>query len=210
MPSSPVYGFLYDTLADDPNGPDLGRNLALAIDAALAGVDARLVAAEAGVADLVAWKPKRVLKLTLTPRNSTITPTADPHLLVALPINTSWDIYLKLFLSSNTNAAGDFRGRFAYPAGATVSHGGLGLVTAIASGGAGDLIATPTTRLDATSPSVEYQTGCSTSGMIAIIIGSIDMAGTAGNLTLEWAQRVSNANSTNVLEGSELICYRTA
>lgn len=48
--TTPVYALPYETLTDAPNGPDLGRLLALAVETELARIDAAAAAAAAGSA----------------------------------------------------------------------------------------------------------------------------------------------------------------
>lgn len=159
--------------------------------------------------DVNDWRPVTAVKAGALGRNSTITNSADPDLFLSLLANATYDFTAKLFLSSAANAAGDFRGAFTWTGTASCSYSGLGLVTGIASGGSGDLIASPATRLDSSSPGLDFLSGCSTQGMELLLHGRI-VCTTASVLTLAWSQRVSNANNTNVLEGSSLTAYRVA
>jgi len=157
--------------------------------------------------DVNDWRPVTAVKAALTGRNSTTTNSADPDLSVSLLASATYDFTLKLFLSSAANAAGDWRGALTWTGTASVSYGALALVTAIASGGSGDLIASPATRLDSSSPGLDFLAGCSTAGMLAVIHGRI-VCTTVNTLTLAWSQRTSNGNDTRVLEGSSLTAYR--
>lgn len=157
--------------------------------------------------DVNDWRPITAVKAAALGRNTTTTNSADPDLTLSLLASATYDFTARLFLSSNANAAGDWRGAFTWTGTASVSYGALALVTAIASGGSADLIASPTVRLDSTSPGGDFLAGCSTAGMLAVIHGRI-VCTTANTLTLAWSQRTSNANDTKVLEGSSLTAYR--
>lgn len=159
--------------------------------------------------DINDWRPVSATKAAATSRNTTVSNLADPDLSIPLLAGATYNLLLQLYLSSAANAAGDFRGAFSWTGTASVTVGGLGLVTGLASGGSGDLIASPATRLDATSPTLDFLTGTSTAGMLAVLHGRITCT-TAVQLTLAWSQRVSNANDTRVLEGSNLTAFRTA
>lgn len=157
--------------------------------------------------DINDWRPVTAVKAAATSRASTTTNSADPDLAVSLLAGGTYDFTAKLFMSSDANAAGDWRGAFTWTGTASVSYSGLALVTAIASGGSGSLIASPTIRLDSTSPGADFLAGCSTAGMLAVIHGRI-VCTDAQTLTLAWSQRTSNANNTKLLEGSSLTAYR--
>jgi hypothetical protein len=157
-------------------------------------------------ATLEDWQPRWIQKAALTGRGSTVSPTADPDLAVSLVAGT-WTFVLNGYTSSVANAAGDIRVRMAWTGTATVDYYGHGLVTALASGGSGGLIASPGARGDTTSPGTEFLAGCSTAGQLLRITGSIT-ATTSTTLTVEWAQRASDANNTRMLEGSWLEARR--
>lgn len=155
------------------------------------------------------WLPKSATKAALTGRNTTTTNSADPDLSISLPATSTWRFTADLYLSSAANAAGDWRGAFTWTGTASVTYGGVGIVTAIASGGSGDGIFSPSTRLDSSTPGADFLIGCSTAGISAFITGRI-VCTTAVALTLSWSQRVSNGNDTRVLEGSSLTAVRLA
>lgn len=198
-PPTPIYGLPYLSLGDAPDIPALGENLALAVEAEMARIDA----------EMAAWRPVSAAKPGATGRASTVSIFADPHLSISLPASSTWDVFAGLFLSSQVNASGDWRGALAWSGTATVSYGIHGLTTGIAAGGSADLIASPTCRLDTTSPGTELLAGCSTSGMWTLLGGRITCT-TAVTLALHWAQRVSSASETRVLEGSTLTAHRAA
>lgn len=159
--------------------------------------------------EITAWRPVTAVKSALTGRNTTTTITADPDLSITLVTSSTYFVQADLFLSSVANAAGDWRGAFSWTGTATVSYGGQALVTGLASGTSGDIIVGPTARADTTTPGTEFLAGCSTSGMYTTLTGFV-VCSTAVTLTLSWAQRVSNANDTRVLEGSRLTAFRVS
>ena len=58
MPAiTPVYGFPFQTLTDPPDGPNLGEDLALAVEAALRSVDLRSVQSQSDILVLQGLNP---------------------------------------------------------------------------------------------------------------------------------------------------------
>lgn len=154
-------------------------------------------------------RPVSAYKTADTTRANDATRTADPHLTIALPANSTWDWDLSLIINSVANAAGDFTGEMAFPASATLSYGSLSLVDTIASGQSADLKAEGAS-VDSTSPSDSFDIGCSTVETHALITGRIVLGATAGSLTLNWGQLVSNANGTTLQNGCRLVAHRVA
>lgn len=156
-------------------------------------------------ADLTAavdWgRPVYALKTADQARNSSTTLTDDTELTV--PVVASAKYALDLFLYYDATAGVDIKFGFTFPAGATLTFGGIcylvggsftiamlraqratsGSTTLAASGGT-----TPHTRIDGT-----------------LITGA-----TAGDLTLQWAQNTSNAAATTVKTDSLLRLTRFA
>lgn len=159
---------------------------------------------------LNAWLPITVQKAATTARNTIVTEVADPDLVVPLPASTSWDFRFVLFINSIANAAGDWSGHLEWMTGGTCTYSGYSVANSLASATSADMNAGPTIRLDGTSPGLDLVFGASTTGTIAIIEGKISVSTTAGNLTLFWAQDSSNANDTQLLNGSFATAIRTA
>lgn len=153
--------------------------------------------------------PVQVIKANTTNRASTITPTADPELVITLAANQTHLVRLDVFGSSAANAAGDLRVRFAWTNTATVTWWLSGLSDAIASGTAADLQAIGATS-DSTSPTADTQFGLSTSTTGQTMYAYVATGGSAVVLSLEWAQLASNASNSSVLAGSRLSATRIA
>lgn len=149
-----------------------------------------------------------VEKTTQTGRSSTTTTAVDPDLVLPLLTDYTYDFRFQLYLSSATNAAGDWKGNLAFPSGALCTYSGHSVADTLASSYTDNLTAGPTSRRDTTSPGLDLTYGCSTSGTLAVITGRITMGSTAGDLSLYWAQSSSNANETRVLEGSAATAWR--
>lgn len=119
-----------------------------------------------------------VVKSANTSRNTTVAPADDPHLLLPVTANAT---YLLECTTAWTNGGGGMRFDWTGPAGATMvwtDNDGVGV------GALGTDVTFTTTN------------GCT-------IKGALVVAGTAGNVTLRWAQNTSNAADTVLLAG----CY---
>lgn len=142
-------------------------------------------------------------KSTDTSRSSATTGTtrvADPHLVIAMAANTTYDLTSLLIGASAANGAGHFSGEWQYPSDAIMSFTAHGLVSTLASGTSADLQA-GAVALDATSPAGPFVIGLSTSNSGTVVKGRITTV-TAGNLTLAWGQSASNANNSTLRAGS--------
>ena len=157
--------------------------------------------------DINDWRPITAVKNLAGAKNTLIVASADPDLFLNLLTSATYDVLLKLFISSNANLAGDFRWNLGWSGTASVSYSGLSVVGGIASGGSADVIASPGTRLDNASPGLDYVSGASTAGVTLFGHARV-VTSTPVTLTLAWAQRVSNANDTKLLEGSSMTAQR--
>lgn len=135
-----------------------------------------------------------------TSRASTTTRTADPHLVVAMAANTTYDVRALIIGTSAANAAGDLSGEFQYPSDGVFTYTALGLVDSLASSTSADLQA-GAVSLDAATPSTQFVVGLSTSITGTFIVARVTTV-TAGNLTFAWAQFASNANNSTLKGGS--------
>lgn len=158
--------------------------------------------------ELNSWLPIHAAKSVNTPRTSTISRTADPHLTVPLLATYTYEFDLMLIMSSATNAAGDFSGELQWPANCTVTHGGLALIDTIASGNSASLVAGAYALADTVSPGSDFPMGCSQTGMMALLKGRIAVGATPGNLLLAWAQLASNINATTLHANSSITAQR--
>jgi len=139
------------------------------------------------------WAALSIVKLADTSRASTTTLTADPELQLAVVANTTYTFDAELFYDAG---AGQFNMFFAGPAGSTISWVPAGLdpsVTAAASG----IIRT------GRNGQVVGEAGAGTV-VTAFPRGIITVAGTAGTVSVNWAQGTSSATATILKAGSWL------
>jgi hypothetical protein len=137
-----------------------------------------------------------------TSRTSNPNLSNDPDLQVVADANKMYDLYLNLSYISPT-AAG-FQIALTVPSGTTLtgavwvvnnSTGGVGQGTAYAAGA-------PATPLHFTSTtSIIYN---------IVMRGTLNTAGTGGNVTLQWCQDASNASATLAKAGSSLLLRRVS
>lgn len=145
---------------------------------------------------LLALQPISVVKSASTGRASTTTLAADPHLVLALSANATYllDGYVEY---DGAFGAGDLKLDWTMPAGAALRWAALGNAAA-----------------DTTQ---KYSSGSVAAGVTTISLGTygvgatrncfgpvgyLTTAGTAGNLTLTWAQNASNGTATTLHSGS--------
>jgi len=135
----------------------------------------------------------RVIKKADEIVNNSATLQDDDELFVALPANK---IYLfALFLYGRGNTSADMKQAFTIPSGAV----GDRLDGNWTSQGPFDNVVNITTTN-------VLGTSNTTDGQIALY-GRVVMAGTAGNLQMQWAQNVATVGDTTVLKGSTLIVW---
>lgn len=125
-------------------------------------------------------------KTASTSRASTITPAADPHLAVSVEANATYNVIAQL--AWRPSGSGGFRFDFTGPSGAEMIFIDNDSGSSLAIGD--DLTFNVTVG--------------------ATIGGTLITAGTAGTLTLRWAQNVSNATNTTLNEHSSLWLRRVA
>lgn len=151
--------------------------------------------------------PLTATKPLTTSRNTVTATAADPDLSLTIPAGGTWDFELPLLLSSAANAAGDFLCELGWTGTASVPNVGIhGLHNTLASGSQADLEGAGVSN-DSTSPTAAFVVGTSTSTSMALIKGHI-LTSTVVVLTLNWAQFSSNANNTNLLQGSTFTARR--
>ncbi len=125
-------------------------------------------------------------KTVNTSRASTVTTTVDPHLVVAVEANATYNVLANLVW--RPSGSGGFRFKFTGPSGAEMIYidNDSGSVITI-----GDEL------------TFNVTTGASVGGILVT-------GGTAGNLSLFWAQRLSDATATVLNEHSSLWARRVA
>lgn len=127
-----------------------------------------------------------------TSRTSTATRTADPDLVIALAANLSYVVDSHLMYDAGS--VGLFQAYWTVPAGATLVGSPWGLDLAVTSTSVGAI------RVLATGASM----GAGGSGTIVTArpVAQVIMGATPGNLSLTWAQGVSNGTATILKAGS--------
>lgn len=145
----------------------------------------------------------KVAKSGDTPRSTTTSLVADPHLVLPLQANYTYSILWTLYY--NAPAAGDIKFAIDYPAGATTPpYGGLRMVDSSA-GLTGNVDpGAYATAADATDSITMGGTGGNAFGILA---STIIMGPTAGNLSLLWAQ-LASSGTTTLLKGSAAVADR--
>ena len=140
--------------------------------------------------------PKVIRKPSDTSRASSATPTADPHLVMAVAASTSYAVDMCLLYDSTH--AGAFRVEFTGPSGASALFGLTGL-SITGSGAYGD-----TNR--GLSSSVDWDGGSTGGGQISAlwVKGTVTISTTAGNFSVLWSQATSYATAAILKAGSWL------
>lgn len=131
--------------------------------------------------------------------NNSTTLVSDSVLALTPAISTVYTLSGLIVYSSNI--AADIKFGFTFPAGATLTWTGSGVVVT-GGGGGGDLAANVALRLAADS-TFAYAGGDAFIMGIPIR-GTLIMGSTAGNLTARWAQNSAHASNTNVRQDSWL------
>lgn len=133
--------------------------------------------------------------------NSTTALQDDDALLMAVDVNTTYEVHLLARYASQL--ADDFKFGFTAPAGATWDYAVA--TTDIAGTGYNNDTFFPGSLADVFSVG-----GLGGSTCAALFHGLLITSGTAGTFRFRWAQVVSSASGTSVLSGSYLIMRRVA
>lgn len=226
-----IYAWPYPQSTDPPAGHTQIQALANAVETTVDSLDDRLDVVEplvtantAAVAtkatlttDVTAWRTLYIVKPSDTGRTSTATFADDPHLVLALPVGT-WRIDLGAQVDGNS---GNMKVQWATTG--TITLVGSRICQGIseknndpngqlAAAGGDPMRACATTSFTATfSPTnsvVGY--GTDSSGTAGIRETMIVACTVAGNLKMQWAQFVSNADTTTVRLGSWITATRLA
>ena len=136
--------------------------------------------------------PRFAYKTADTSRASTTTLANDPHLI--LPADASAIYQVNCCLDYSAGTTGDFNVTFTVPSGATLDWNGSGYSGSDAqmwNGGnpAGTAVAFG---------------GGNASRRFVIVMGMLQVGGTAGSLTCQWAQSASDASATILRQYSYL------
>jgi hypothetical protein len=156
-------------------------------------------------ADVMRYWVQQVHALKTADETVTSSTTAqnDDHLVV--PLLASSRYWIEFFIIYDAVQAADIKIQWSVPAGSTLrwTHGGLGTGVTSTIGEVSRFFRSQSDIGTVGGPAVG-------GGTNAIIPGEgwIDVAGTPGNLQLQWAQNVANATGTVVRANSLLIAQR--
>jgi hypothetical protein len=131
--------------------------------------------------------PIKVVKPSNQTVNNSSTLVNDNALVLPVASNSVYDFQLRLIY--NSLATPGFKFHFTLPAGGTMSY-----TSHLKSGGTFQLFV----NNDASTPSAD---GVAADAAI-LVVGEIFIAGTPGNVTLQWAQSTANASNTIVASNS--------
>lgn len=148
--------------------------------------------------------PDEVVKSTTETVTSSTTFQNDDELFLPGVANAQYHFTLLLLHSSGTT--GKFKCQFTAPAGATVSWGIHNAQNAQTSSTSVEITSMPSRVLGDS----QAFGGGNLAGTTAFIEGVFTTSSTAGNLTLQWAQSVSDAAASQVRAGSVLKMKRVA
>jgi hypothetical protein len=143
-----------------------------------------------------------VAKSVDTPRISTTTLTADPHLV--LPFAANYTYIVNFVIYHNSATAADIQFALSFPSGATTPFGGLRLVTSASVTGDVD----PGAYSSATSGTSNITAAGSGLANTTLLFATVIMGSTAGNVSLMWAQNASTASNTTLYTGSSMTAER--
>lgn len=136
-----------------------------------------------------------------TPRSNTVSPAADPDLLIPMVANGIYLIIGYLFATGASISTGDILANFTGPAGSVLSYTLSGWSTA----------STSTVTLSPARNSGNVANGVNGTTPSPVQVQAWAACGvTAGNFVLNWSQNSSNATATTLKRGSWLIAIRTA
>ena len=144
--------------------------------------------------------PLEAMKAASTSRTSTTTLTADPDLTFALEANAAYDFELELLYNGGTNGSSDLKFAFAGPSGWALTFGAMitGIPLGVASIGGTE------------GSTVTVGTGGTSTPLYTRLSGRLVTSGTAGSLTLTWAQNTSSGTATTLTAGSKMRARRTS
>ncbi len=142
--------------------------------------------------------PQRGIKSSNLSRASTTSMTADPDLTVPVAANAKYDVDLTLAYNGAATNTGDLKFQLAGPSGAT--FGGTIF-------GVGNPLGTFNLYVSLSTTQVVYGNGTG-NPLGCIVSGTLFTSGTAGNLTVNWAQNTSNATATTLMTGCKLRAAR--
>lgn len=136
--------------------------------------------------------PNTVFKPSDQSVTSSVTLVNDTALVLALNANATYILVAYIDYEGGTQGSSDIQFQFTGPAGATMKAVSLFIGT----GGANNQ-----GHLNLSQLAVCGSNGAGVARS-ALLVGTVQTAGTAGNLQMQWAQNTSNATATKVHQGS--------
>lgn len=129
------------------------------------------------------------------------TPTTDPHLSVAVPANTVWEMVGCLFYTS-TIITGDLNYQFSGPAGAAGFYTTVGPSTVVNTDPPNEAVGASQsgnrTIATAIGSGRSYGVPVASNVFGLELKGMFEIAGTAGNITVDWAQATAQTTGTTM------------
>lgn len=131
--------------------------------------------------------------------NTTV--TQDPHLVVAVPANSTWEMVGCLFYTSAV-ITGDINYQFTGPAGAAGFHTTVGPSTVVNTDPPNEAVGASQsgnrTIATAIGSGRSYGVPVASSVFGLEVKGMFEIAGTAGNISVDWAEQTANATATTM------------
>lgn len=159
----------------------------------------------AGVA--TSMLPLEALKTATTDRASTTTVTADPELVIAVEANAEYILTGYLRISGTTTPKMDIQ--ISVPSGTTGGYSCTRLSTS-ATADSGDANEVRTSTRITFDTETTFNTISTTAHQVLQISGRVIVGGTAGNLSIDWAQNVSNATACSMHSDSWISLRRVS
>jgi hypothetical protein len=127
--------------------------------------------------------------------------TQDPHLVVAVPANTIWEMVGCLFYTSAV-ITGDINYQFTGPAGSAGFHTTVGPSTVVNTDPPNEAVGASQsgnrTIATAIGSGRSYGVPVASNVFGLEVKGMFEIAGTAGNISVDWAQQTSTATATTM------------
>lgn len=158
-------------------------------------LNAALDALNAGVLGVAKTSDQSVTSSTVLVNDTALT----------VPVAASATYLVEWSLVTDGNASGDLKYAFTGPAGATMTWESEGLLTTDTTN-----VARAATDVAAIGTTVSHGTIASGTNSRVDGRGVLTVAGTAGNLQMQWAQATSNGTASKVKAGSYLKVTRIA
>lgn len=128
---------------------------------------------------------------------------------LVLPLLANTDYWLECFIKYGAHTTMDFRVMVSVPAGTTIDLLHNGLITSHATGDGIDAVSRARMQVGSSGGTPGGRDASNTPTLICPLEGRVIVAGTAGNITLRWAQSTAAAGSGTVVRaGSVMILQR--